>query len=132
MVVEIILTKNVKEPEYNEDTSIRFDDEDITGDYWFLQPLFEKIRFKTSETIDLYDDCNFKGGQLLRLKEELIKEMNIDSNKITSTLVSNYSGGNEIPDQIKIINLDANKNCTVTEYVSSFNNCQPPTFTYDN
>lgn len=84
MAVDIVLTKNGKEREYNEETSIRFDDEDITGDYWFLQPFFEKIRIRTSETIDLYDDCEFEGSKLLRLKEELIKEISRlknDSNK---------------------------------------------------
>lgn len=84
MAVDIVLTKNGLTPEYNEATSIRFDDGDATGDFWFLQSFFEKLGVKTSETIDLYDDCCFEGDKLIRLKEELIKEINRiknDSNK---------------------------------------------------
>ncbi|MCD8433593.1 hypothetical protein LNJ05_12550 [Tenacibaculum finnmarkense genomovar ulcerans] len=76
MAVDIVLTVNGKEPEYIEETSIRFDDEDSNGDFWFLQPFFEKLRTKTSETIDLYDDCIFENDNLLKLKTELIIEIN--------------------------------------------------------
>lgn len=84
MAVDIVLSKNGLTPEYNEATSIRFDDGDVTGDFWLLQSFFEKLRVKTSETIDLYDDCCFEGDNLILLKEELIKEINrvnSDSNK---------------------------------------------------
>lgn len=76
MAVDIILTVNGKEPEYNEETSIRFDDEDSNGDYWFLLPFFETLRTKTSEMIDLYDDCVFENGNLDKLKTELIIKIN--------------------------------------------------------
>lgn len=79
MAVDIVLTVNGKEPEYNEETSIGFDDE---GDYWFLQPFFETLRTKTSETIDLYDDCIFENKNLQKLKTELVIE--IDRLKLDS------------------------------------------------
>lgn len=76
MAIDIVLTVNGKEPEYNEETSIRFDDEDSNGDFWFLQPFFEKLTTKTSQVIDLYDDCIFEKDNLNRLKQELIGEIN--------------------------------------------------------
>lgn len=76
MAVDIVLTINGKVPEYNENTSIGFDDSDPMGDYCFLQSFFEKIRIRTSITIDLYDNFVFEGNNLLKLKEELIFEIN--------------------------------------------------------
>lgn len=76
MAVDIVLTVNGKEPEYNEETSIRFDDEDPNGDYWFLLPFFETLRTKTSEMVDLYDDCVFENENLVKLKTELITKIN--------------------------------------------------------
>jgi predicted XRE-type DNA-binding protein len=76
MAVDIVLTVNGKAPEYNEETSIRFDDENSNGDFWFLQPFFEKLRTKTSQVIDLYDDCVFENDNLRKLKQELVGEIN--------------------------------------------------------
>ncbi|NLR91396.1 hypothetical protein [Flammeovirga agarivorans] len=69
---------------------------------------------------------------VFQLKGFCITYLKHEKNKITSTLVSNYEVDNKIPDQVKVIHLDSNKNCTVTEYVSGFNNYQPPKCTYDN
>ncbi len=75
MAVDIVLIVNGKKPAYNEETSIRFDD-DSNGDFYFLQPFFEKLRTKTSQVIDLYDDCIFENDNLKKLKHELISEIN--------------------------------------------------------
>ena len=72
MAIDIVLTKNRLRQKFNIETSIRFDD---SGDYQFLQPFFEKLRVKTSEIIDLYDDCEFEGENLIKLKNELEKEI---------------------------------------------------------
>jgi len=76
MAVDIVLTVNGKKSEYNEETSIRFDDDDSNGDFCFLQPFFEKLRTKTSQVIDPYDDCIFENDNLKKLKHELVAEIN--------------------------------------------------------
>lgn len=76
MAVTINLTKDNKS-RYDDDTSISFGDDE--GIYWFLQPFFKKIEIETSEAIDLYDDCVFKGENLNKLKvclEQEIKRIN--------------------------------------------------------
>ena len=72
MALDIVLTKYGVPPVYNQETSIRFDDE---GDYLFLEPFFKKLKKSTSEIIDLYDDCAFEGEDLVYLKKELEEEI---------------------------------------------------------
>jgi len=44
---------------------------DDEGDYWFLYPLFEKLRGETGLYIDLYDDAVFGGDALDALARTL-------------------------------------------------------------
>ena len=44
---------------------------DNDAPYWFLHPLFERLREETGEYIDLYGDASFFGEQLAALKQVL-------------------------------------------------------------
>jgi hypothetical protein len=41
------------------------------GYYWFLHPLFERLRDETSQYIDLYGDASFAGEALIALEKML-------------------------------------------------------------
>jgi hypothetical protein len=74
MALSIVLTENGEVPNYNEETSINFDDH-TNGDFSFIWPFIEKIEAETNQTIDLYDGCIFENGNLFKLKKELVIEL---------------------------------------------------------
>jgi hypothetical protein len=39
--------------------------------YWFLHPLFERLRAQTSQYVDLYGDASFEGASLQALRKML-------------------------------------------------------------
>src|SRR5205807_406471 len=43
------------------------------GYYWFLHPLFERLRGETEQYIDLYGDASFMDGALLALERSLVE-----------------------------------------------------------
>lgn len=53
--------------------TIKFSEDD--GDYWFLNPFYEKVRLSTCQVIGPYADCKFEGENLVKLKNEISNEI---------------------------------------------------------
>jgi hypothetical protein len=47
------------------------------GYYWFLHPLFERLRAETGEYIDLYGDASFSGRSLAALERTVADAINL-------------------------------------------------------
>lgn len=73
MALDIIITVNRVIPEFDEEKSISFNDD---ADYWYLYPVFEKLKKDTGEMIDLYDDAEFSNGSLQKLRNLILTEIN--------------------------------------------------------
>src|SRR3954447_16331769 len=48
-------------------------DDDTGGYYWFLHPLFHRLAEKTGQYIDLYGNAEFRGDDLLLLRQTLVE-----------------------------------------------------------
>lgn len=80
MALDIVLTLNGQVPEYRPETSISFEGED--ADYWYLwSAMIQKIKNETGELIDLYDDAEFSGENLIKIEKIVISELEDIRNK---------------------------------------------------
>lgn len=53
--------------------SMSFDDDENGGYYWFLYPLFVRLKQSTGQWIDLYESAEFRGEDLAALNDTLLE-----------------------------------------------------------